>query len=117
MEARTEAKAIARFIRISSRKVRIVNNLIRNKGVGEALGILKNTPKAASEILIKLLNSAVANAENNFNMDPEKLYISEIYANQGPTLKRIRCRAKGSAARIEKRSSHITIVVKEKEAK
>ena len=115
MEAKTQAKAVLRYARISPRKVNIVNDLIRNKNVAEARGILMNTPKAASELLIKLLNSAVANAENNFGMDVEKLYIAEIYANEGPTLKRIRPRAQGRAFRIRKRTSHITIVVKEKE--
>ena len=115
MEARTEARAVLRYARISSRKVNIVNDLIRNKNVAEARGILMNTPKAASELLLKLLNSAVANAENNFGMDTDKLYIAEIYANEGPTLKRIRPRAQGRAFRIRKRTSHITIVVKEKE--
>ncbi len=117
MEARTEAKAIARYIRISPRKVNIVNDLIRNKPVGVAMGILKNTPKAASEVLIKLLNSAIANAENNFGMNPEDLIVAEAYANAGPTLKRIRPRAQGRAFRILKRTCHITIVVKEREAK
>ena len=117
MEARTEAKAIARYIRISPRKVNIVNDLIRNKPVGTAMGILKNTPKAASEVLIKLLGSAVANAENNFGMNPDDLYVAEAYANAGPTLKRIRPRAQGRAFRILKRTCHITIVVKEREAK
>ena len=115
MEAKTQAKAILRYARISPRKVNIVNDLIRNKDVSIARGILMNTPKAASELLIKLLDSAVANAENNFGMDPEKLYIAEIYANAGPTLKRIRPRAQGRAFRIMKRTSHVTIVVKEKE--
>ncbi len=115
MEARKEAKAVLRYARISPRKVNIVNDLIRNKPVGEAMGILYNTPKAASELLIKLLGSAVANAENNFGMSRDNLYISEIYANEGPTLKRIRPRAQGRAFRIMKRTSHITIVVKEKE--
>ena len=115
MEAKTQAKAVLRYARISSRKVNIVNDLIRNKNVGVARGILMNTPKAASALLIKLLDSAVANAENNFGMDADKLYISEIYANEGPTLKRIRPRAQGRAFRIRKRTSHITIVVKEKE--
>lgn len=114
MEARKEAKAVLRYARISPRKVNIVNDLIRNKSVGEAMGILYNTPKAASELLIKLLGSAVANAENNFGMSRDNLYISEIYANEGPTLKRIRPRAQGRAFRIMKRTSHITIVVKEK---
>ena len=117
MEARTEAKAIARYIRISPRKVNIVNDLIRNKPVGVAMGILKNTPKAASEVLIKLLNSAIANAENNFGMNPDDLYVVEAYANAGPTLKRIRPRAQGRAFRILKRTCHITIVVREREAK
>ncbi len=115
MEAKKEARAVLRYARISPRKVNIVNDLIRNKPVDEAMGILYNTPKAASELLIKLLGSAVANAENNFGMSGDNLYISEIYANEGPTLKRIRPRAKGRAFRIMKRTSHITIVVKEKE--
>ena len=115
MEAITQAKAVLRYARISPRKVNIVNDLIRNKDVATARGILMNTPKAASELLIKLLDSAVANAENNFGMDTDKLYIAEIYANAGPTLKRIRPRAQGRAFRIRKRTSHITIVVKEKE--
>ena len=115
MEARTQAKAVLRYARISPRKVNIVNDLIRNKDVATARGILMNTPKAASELLIKLLDSAVANAENNFGLDTDKLYIAEIYANAGPTLKRIRPRAQGRAFRIRKRTSHITIVVKEKE--
>lgn len=110
-----EARAKLSYARISSRKVKIVIDLIRNKPVGAAMGILKNTPKAASELLIKLLESAIANAENNNNMDVSKLYIAEIYANQGPTLKRIRPRAQGRAFRIRKRTSHITIVLKEKE--
>ena len=115
MEAKTQAKAVLRYARISPRKVNIVNDLIRNKNVGVARGILMNTPKAASELLIKLLDSAVANAENNFGLDTDKLYIAEIYANAGPTLKRIRPRAQGRAFRIRKRTSNITIVVKEKE--
>ena len=115
MEAKTQAKAILRYARISPRKVNIVNDLIRNKDVATARAILMNTPKAASELLIKLLDSAVANAENNFGLDTDKLYIAEIYANAGPTLKRIRPRAQGRAFRIMKRTSHVTIVVKEKE--
>ncbi len=108
-----EARAKLSYARISSRKVKIVIDMIRNKPVDVAMGILKNTPKAASELLIKLLASAVANAENNHNMDKNNLYIAEIYANQGPTLKRVRPRAQGRAFRIRKRTSHITIVVKE----
>ena len=108
-----EARAKLSYARISSRKVKIVIDMIRNKPVDVAMGILKNTPKAASELLIKLLASAIANAENNHNMDKDNLYIAEIYANQGPTLKRVRPRAQGRAFRIRKRTSHITIVVKE----
>ena len=111
-----EAKATLKFARISSRKDKIVADLIRGKNVDEALAIVKFTPKASSEIIEKLLKSAIANAENNHEMKHENLYVAEIYANQGPTLKRIRPAAKGSAVRIRKRTSHITIVLKEKEA-
>ncbi len=110
-----EARAKLSYARISPRKVKIVLDLIRNKPVGTALGILKNTPKAASELLEKLLDSAIANATNNHEMDAEKLYVAECYANQGPTLKRVRPRAQGRAFRIRKRTSHITLVLKEKE--
>ena len=110
-----EAKATLSYARISSRKVKIVLDLIRNKPVGTAMGILKNTPKAASELLIKLLNSAIANASNNHNMDVDKLYVAECFANAGPTLKRVRPIAKGRAFRIRKRTSHITIVLKERD--
>ena len=109
-----EAKATLKYARISPRKVKIVADLIREKDVQEALTIVKFTPKAASEIIEKLLKSAIANAENNHNMDSSNLYVAEIYANQGPTLKRIRPAAKGSAVRIRKRTSHITIVLREK---
>ncbi len=112
-----EAKAILRYVRISPRKVGIVCDLIRGKSVGEATAILTSTPKAASEHLTKLLKSAAANAENNHQMDPEKLYVSQAFATPGPIIKRIRPRAKGSAYRINKRTSHITIAVAEKEAK
>ena len=108
-----EARAILRYARISARKVKIVADLIRGKKVDEALAIIKFTPKASSEVLEKLLKSAISNAENNHGMSHEKLYISEIYANQGPTLKRIRPAAKGSAVRIRKRTSHITIVLRQ----
>jgi large subunit ribosomal protein L22 len=113
VERRIEAKAILRYARISARKVKIVADLIRGKNVDSALSIIKFTPKASSEILEKLLKSAIANAENNHAMTRGNLIVSEIYANQGPTLKRIRPAAKGSAVRIRKRTSHITIVVKE----
>lgn len=111
-----EARATLKFARISARKVKIVADLIRGKDVDEALAIMKFTPKASSEVLEKLLKSAIANAENNHEMKHENLYVAEIFANQGPTLKRIRPAAKGSAVRIRKRTSHITIVLKEKEA-
>ena len=111
------AKAEVNYVRISPRKVKIVIDLIRNKPVGEALAILKHTPKAASEIVEKLLLSAMANAENNHGMDVEKLYVAEIYSNAGPMLKRIRARAQGRAFRILKRTSHTTIILKELGAK
>ena len=111
--ATLEAKATLRYARISSRKVKIVADLIRGKKVDEALAIVKFTPKASSEIIEKLLKSAIANAENNHGMNRGNLIVSEIYANQGPTLKRIRPAAKGSAVRKRKRTCHITIVVKE----
>ena len=110
-----EAKASLNYARISCRKVKIVLDIVKNKPVAEAMAILKHTPKAASELVYKLVASAVANAENNFSMDASKLYVSEAYANQGPTLKRIRPRAQGRAFRIRKRTSHITVVVAEKE--
>ena len=115
MEEIKTAEATLKYARISSRKVKIVADLIRGKNVDEALAIVKFTPKASSEIIEKLLKSAIANAENNHEIKQKKLYISEIYANQGPTLKRIRPAAKGSAVRIRKRTSHITIVLKERD--
>ncbi len=108
-----EATATLRFARISARKVKIVADLIRGKKVDEALAIVKFTPKASSEIIEKLLKSAIANAENNHGMNRGNLVVSEIYANQGPTMKRIRPAAKGSASRIRKRTSHITIKLRE----
>ncbi|WP_243641295.1 50S ribosomal protein L22 [Xylanivirga thermophila] len=105
--------ATAKYVRISPRKVKIVIDLIRGKRVDEALAILQNTPKAASQPVIKLVNSAIANAENNLGLDRNDLYVAEIFANQGPTLKRIRPRAMGRAARIRKRTSHITVVLDE----
>ena len=115
MEANVKVgKAILRYARISPRKVSIVLDLIRGKDVEVAMGILKNTHKSASEYLIKLLKSAIANAENNFSLDGDKLYVSECYVCPGPTLKRMMPRAKGSANRILKRTSHVTLVVKER---
>lgn len=110
-----EAKAQLNYIRISPRKVKIVLDLIRGKDTKTAMAILKNTPKAASEYLIKLLKSAEANAEHNFSMDASRLYISECYVCPAPTMRRIRPRAQGRAYLIKKRSSHVTLVVKEME--
>lgn len=109
-----EAKARARYIRIAPRKVRLVVDLIRGKEVGEAISILRHTPKAASPVIEKLLNSAIANAEHNYSLDPNNLVISQIYADPGPIMKRFRPRAQGRASRINKRTSHITLVVTEK---
>jgi large subunit ribosomal protein L22 len=109
-----EGKAILKYARISPSKVRIVINLIKGKNVKEAMAILKFTPKAASPILSKLLKSAVSNAENNNGMDVESLYVADAFANPGPTLKRIQPRAQGRAFKIAKRTSHITLVVKER---
>lgn len=110
-----EAKAILTQVRISPRKVGIVLDLIRNKPVEVAMAILNNTPKSASEPLAKLLKSAVANAENNHNMDTSRLYVSEAHVGPGITLKRIRAKDHGRADRILKRTSNITLVVKEAE--
>ena len=110
-----EAKASLNFARISPRKVKIVLDLIRDKDTAVARAILRNTPKAASEYLIKLLDSAVANAENNFGMDRNRLVVKECFVTPGPTLKRFRARAKGSGARIMKRTSHVFITVADKE--
>ena len=112
-----EAKAVLRYVRISPRKVGILCDLIRGKSVNQAVAILSTTPKAASEPLMKLVKSAAANAENNHNMDPEKLYVAETHADPGPIIKRFMPRAQGRAYRINKRTSHVTVVLKEKEAK
>ena len=109
-----EAVANLKYLRISPRKVKIVLDLIRGKDVRTATAILLQTPKAASEPVLKLLKSAAANAENNHQMDPEKLYVSACYATPGPIIKRIMPRAQGRAYRINKRTSHITIVVSER---
>ncbi len=94
----------------------MVVDLIRGKSVAEAIAILEFTPRAASPVVIKVLKSAIANAEHNYDLDAENLVVTEAYANEGPTLKRFRPRAKGSASPINKRTSHITVVVSEKEA-
>ena len=110
-----EARAKITFERIAPRKVQIVLDLIRNKPAEEAMAILKFTPKAACEPVAKLLKSAMANAENNFDMDVSKCYVAECTVSQGPTLKRIRPRAHGRAFRINKKTSHINLVLKEME--
>ena len=110
-----EANAYLKYLRIAPRKVQIVADLIRGKDVNSAMAILMQTPKAASEPMIKLLKSAVANAENNNNMDVEKLYVSQVFATPGPILKRVMPRAQGRAFRINKRTSHVTLAVAEKE--
>ena len=110
-----ETRSTQKHIRISPRKVKIVLDLIRGKDLGVAVGILKNTPKAASEHVLKLLTKVAADAENNFQMDTEKLYVSECFVCPGMTLKRIMPRGMGSADRIMKRTSHITVAVAERE--
>ena len=108
----TEARAIAKNVRVTPRKVRLVIDLVRGLNVKEALGILSNVNRAASEPVMKVIKSAAANATNNFGMDEDALYISEIYANEGLRMKRYLPRAKGSASGLVKRASHITVVVK-----
>lgn len=110
----TSARAVAYDVRVTPRKARLVIDLVRGKGVNEALGILANVNKAASPIVAKVVKSAAANAINNFGMDEESLYIAEIYASDGLRMKRFLPRAKGSASGLVKRTSHITVVVKER---
>jgi len=110
-----EARAKATYVRIAPRKVKIVLDLIRNKPIDEAIAIAHFTMKSAAEPIEKLLKSAAANAENNHNMDKSNLYVAECYVCPGPIMKRIRPRAQGRAFRIEKRTSHITVVLKEAE--
>lgn len=109
-----EARATVKFIRIAPRKARLVLDLIRGKEVGEAFAILRHTPKAASPVIEKLLNSAIANAEHNYQLNPSNLKITQAYADEGPIMKRFQPRAQGRAFRINKRTSHITLVVAEK---
>ena len=109
-----EVKATAKYIRIAPRKIRIVMNLIRGKSIREAFAILKFTPKVGSEVIEKVLRSAVANAEHNNDMDVEKMFVSFCSVDQGPTLKRIHPRSRGQAFKILKRSSHVTVAVSEK---
>lgn len=112
----SEARAVAKYIRISPRKVRQVVDLIRGKRVGEALAILKFTPKRASDAVGKVVKSAAANAEHNLELNKDDLFIAEAYVDQGPSLKRYNPRAMGRADLIKRRTSHITVVVREKEA-
>lgn len=112
----TSATATAKTVRIAARKARLVIDLIRGRQADEALAILEFTPRAGSPLIAKVLKSAIANAENNFDLDAQNLYVKEAFVNEGPTLKRFRPRAKGSASPINKRTSHITVVVAEKEA-
>lgn len=109
-----EAKAVAKYIRIAPRKIRVVMDLIRGKNIGEAFAILKYTPKVGADVIEKVLKSAVANAEHNDDMNVDNLFISAAYVDQGPTLKRIHPRSRGQAFKILKRSSHVTVVVKER---
>ena len=110
-----EARAVARFVRVSPRKARAVVDLIRGKSVEDATAILRFTPRAAAEIVEKVLDSAVANAEKNLMIRPEQLYVATTYVDEGPTIKRIRPRAQGRAFRIDKRTSHITVILKQRE--
>jgi large subunit ribosomal protein L22 len=109
-----EARAYLKYARISPRKVQIVLDLIRNKPADVAMAIVKHTPKAACEPLEKLLKSAMANAENNHNMDKSRLYVSECFVSPGPIMKRIRPKDHGKAFRVLKRSSHVTLALKER---
>ncbi|HFU7083950.1 TPA: 50S ribosomal protein L22 [Bacillus cereus] len=109
-----QAKAVARTVRIAPRKVRLVVDLIRGKQVGEAIAILNHTPKIASPVVEKVLKSAIANAEHNYEMDINNLVVEKVFVDEGPTLKRFRPRAMGRASQINKRTSHITVVVSEK---
>jgi large subunit ribosomal protein L22 len=108
-----EARAVAKYIRISPQKVRLIMDQIRGKNVEEALNMLSFAPQKGAFVLKKVIDSAVANAEQNLNMDVDKLYIKQVFADEGPTLKRFRARAMGRATRIRKRSSHLTVILDE----
>ncbi|NLA69915.1 MAG: 50S ribosomal protein L22 [Clostridiales bacterium] len=112
-----EAKAIAKYVRMSSSKLKPVTDLVRGKELNEALTILKFMPGKGAELVEKVVMSAAANAENNHDMNPDNLYVAEVYANQGPTMKRFRAGAQGRAGMILKRTSHIGVTLKEKESK
>ena len=109
-----EAKAVAKYVRMSPSKLKPVVDLVRGKDLNEALTILKFTPGKSAELVEKVVQSAKANAENNFDLNPDDLYVAEIYANQGPTMKRWRAGAQGRAGKILKRSSHIGVTLKER---
>ena len=108
-----EIRAAARFVRISPRKVRLLMDQVRGKRIENALNMLSFAPQRGARILLKLINSAVANAEQNSEIDVDTLYIKRIYADEGPTLKRFRPRALGRATNIRKRSSHLTVILDE----
>ena len=110
----TRPRASTRNLRVSDTKARIVLNEIKGKDVRTAAALLKYSPRYASSLCLKILNSAVANAENNLGMDVDRLFVEEVFADQGPTLKRMRPRARGSANRIEKKTSHISIILNER---
>ena len=115
MDEKKIAYAEHKYARIAPRKVEIICNMIRGKNADVALAMMESTPKAGCELMIKVLKSAMANAENNFEMDPEKLYVCTTYAGAGPILKRGRPRAQGRMYRINKRTSHIYVAVAERE--
>jgi large subunit ribosomal protein L22 len=110
-----EARAVARYVRVSPRKARLVVDLIRGKSIDDARAILRFSPRAAAEVVEKVLNSAVANAEKNLHINADTLLVGTTFVDEGPTLKRIQPRAMGRAFRINKRTSHITVVVKQRE--
>jgi large subunit ribosomal protein L22 len=110
-----EARAVARYVRVAPRKARLVVDMIRGEKIDDARAILKFSPRAAAEIVEKVLNSAVANAERNLHLKSEELIVGSTFVDEGPTLKRIRPRAMGRAFRINKRTSHITVIVKQRE--
>lgn len=110
-----EAKAVAKYVRMSPIKLKPVTDLVRGKDLNEALTILKFTPGKGAELVEKVVKSAAANAENNMDLNPDELYVAEIYAHQGPTMKRWRAGAQGRASMILKRSSHIGVTLREKE--
>ncbi|QXM07316.1 50S ribosomal protein L22 [Crassaminicella indica] len=110
-----EARAIAKYVRISPRKMKPVVDMVRGMNADEALAVLEYTPRATAKILAKVIQSAKANAENNHEMDADKLYIAEVYANQGPTMKRWRAASMGRGVKILKRTSHVGVVLKERD--